>query len=111
MRSVYLFGDRLVRDTYPRGVEQFYEHMYPNGGALTAYALVADSFFDAAFWIRASDAYGKALERIEARLAQIPEDAKAKAARERKTLEAQRDALTDRREKANDKIPAGGRAV
>lgn len=111
MRSVYLFGDRLLRDIYPRGVEQFYEHMYPNGGALTAYALVADSFFDAAFWVRATDAYGKALERVEERLEEIPDEARAKAGRERKTLLAQRDTLSARRDEARARIPAGGRTA
>ena len=109
MRSVYLFGDRLMRDIYPRGVEQFYGHMYPSGGALTAYALVVESFSKAAFWGRAQEAYGRALAGIALRLDELPEaETRGKVARERKALLAQQKVLEVKRAKTLELTSAGG---
>ncbi len=61
VRSVYLFGERLVRDVYTRGLEQLYGYMYPEGGALAGYELAADSFVAGGFAAEAAEAYERAV--------------------------------------------------
>jgi hypothetical protein len=41
IRSAYLFGGELFAGVYERGLEEFYEYLYPAGGALTGYSVVA----------------------------------------------------------------------
>lgn len=99
VRSVYLFGDRLVRGVYRDGIEEFYRHMYPEGGALTGYTLAADSFFDGAFFEESAEAYDKALDALAARMDGIEGDGN-RAVAEREKLEAQRTSLDGRRARA-----------
>jgi hypothetical protein len=94
-RSLYLFGDRLLRGVYERGLEEAYEHVYPNGGALTGYTLVADSFYKGAFWERGEEAYKRALDVLEQRAGALP-DVGAKPARARTALAAKRGHLVKR---------------
>jgi len=99
VRSVYLFGERLVHGVYDGGLDELYGFMYPNGGALTGYTLAADSFLDGGFRDEAAEAYGRALAILGDRLA----SAKAEAStpeRELRELEAQRRNLERRRERA-----------
>jgi hypothetical protein len=68
VRSVYLFGERLVQGVYPGGLEELYGHMYPGGGALQGYTLAAESFLESGFGPEAVTAYDRALaaaERLE----------------------------------------------
>jgi hypothetical protein len=48
IRSLYLFGEELVEDSYPGGLPQFYEVIYP-GGAPEGYLEVARSFLGSGF--------------------------------------------------------------
>jgi hypothetical protein len=99
VRSVYLFGDRLVRGVYEHGLEELYSFMYPNGGALTGYTLAADSFLDGGFREEAAEAYGMALTILGGRLLSA-EDADGTPDRERRELAAQQRNLERRRERA-----------
>jgi hypothetical protein len=44
VRSTYLFGDRVLKGAYEDGLDGFYGHMYPNGGAPEGYLEAAKSF-------------------------------------------------------------------
>jgi hypothetical protein len=61
IRSVYLFGETLVDGVYEGGLEEFYGHLYPDGGPLTAYTLAAESFLESGFGAEAAAAYDRAL--------------------------------------------------
>jgi len=99
VRSVYLFGERLVRGVYQGGLDELYGYMYPNGGGLTGYTLAADSFLDGGFREEASEAYGRALEILSARLAAARREERTPE-REVRELEAQQRNLERRRERA-----------
>ncbi len=99
VRSVYLFGARLVQGVYEGGLEEFYAYMYPNGGALTGYTLAADSFLDGGFREEASEAYGRALIILRKRIARA-DRAGGTPERELRGLAAQRRNLERRRERA-----------
>lgn len=60
IRSIYLFGEELLRDTYPRGLDGLYRKMYLEGGEVEGYAVVADSFLEAGFEEEALTAYRRA---------------------------------------------------
>ncbi len=100
VRSVYLFGERLVHGVYERGLDQCYEYMYPNGGALTGFTLAADSFLDGGFCAEAGQAYGRALAVLDARLAATDGTEEPVPERELRELAAQRRNLLRRRERA-----------
>lgn len=94
VRSVFLFGDRLVRDIYRNGVADLYGHMYPDGGALKGYASAAKSFLDAGFGAEAVSAFDLALAAADVLESAAEEDA---AGRE---LAEQRRRLVQDRERA-----------
>lgn len=60
VRSLYLFGEDLLRGLYPGGVDDLYAAMY-SGGAVEAYARAADSFRDSGFREEAAEAYERCL--------------------------------------------------
>lgn len=97
IRSAYLFGERLFEGVYPRGLDQFYEHLYPEGGALLGYSVVGDSFLEGGFGPEAAEAYERAV--AVAQVAQ-QEPAPAGAPGDLRVLEAQRRSLEKRRDKA-----------
>jgi hypothetical protein len=109
LRSLYLYGERIMRDVYSGGIEEFYGHMYPNGGALTAYALVADSLRDAAFWTRAEQAYAQALLVVDARISELDGAPRARRDRDRAALAAQRTALLRKAEQTHTAAVTAGR--
>lgn len=94
VRSVYLFGDRLVEDVYEGGIEELYEHMYPGGGAVTGYALAGESFLEAGFGAEAAAAFSRAIDAATRTEAAIEDDG---AVRE---LEQRRSELARRRDAA-----------
>jgi hypothetical protein len=94
VRSVYLFGERLVEDVYPGGLAELYSHMYPGGGALQGYQLAADSFLESGFGPEAVTAYDRAL----ATAAEVERGAEDEAAIEE--IARRRDELVRRREQA-----------
>jgi len=113
VRSVYLFGDRLVRGVYDDGLHALYGHMYPNGSALTGFTLAADSFAEGGFASEAVEAYDRAIAILDAGLAAglaaVEDDAApdpAPDADERERRVAQRRSLSRRRERV---LGAGGR--
>ncbi len=99
VRSVYLFGQRLVRGVHDGGLPEFYGYMYPNGGALTGYTLAADSFLEGGFSEEAADAYGRALDVLSARLLGA-RDGGGLPKKELDELSAQRRNLERRRDRA-----------
>lgn len=87
VRSVFLFGDRLVRDIYRHGVADLYRHMYPEGGALRGYATAAKSFLDAGFGAEAVSAFDLAITAADSEEGAADGDAAARAiADERRRL-------------------------
>jgi len=99
IRSAYLFGEELFQDVYERGLEQFYERLYPSGGALAGFAVVADSFQEGGFGAEATEAYERAIAvalREHARVAK--EEGKTSDAA--KSIDSQRKSLEKRRDKA-----------
>jgi hypothetical protein len=62
VRGVYLFGERLGRLTYGRGVASVYRRMYPNGGETLGCLEAARSFLDSSFMILAREAATKSVE-------------------------------------------------
>lgn len=103
VRSVYLFGDRLVRGVYEGGIEELYKHMYPNGGAVTGYTLVADSFLDGGFWEEAAEAYRKVVDTLDLRIEAAAGD-DPKKANARKTLTTQKANVERRLARALEKV-------
>ncbi len=99
VRSAYLFGEELFRGVYDGGLTEFYSHVYPEGGALTGYTVVADSFLDGGFGREAAECYERAAAaaaREHERLAR-ENGPSSEAAR---YAEAQRRNLEKRRDKA-----------
>jgi hypothetical protein len=98
VRSMYLFGDRLVRDIYKGGLDELYGFMYPHGGPLLGYTLVADSFLDSGFGAEAMQAYDRAIAAVDADLRKREEN--QGRARDIESLQARRENLMKRRESA-----------
>ena len=98
IRSVYLFGDALVRGLYPGGVEELYGYLYPGGGALTGYSMAADSLCESGFVAEALEAYDRAIEHLDGL-------GSADVA-ETERREAQRRSLLRRREKCVEQLEA-----
>lgn len=65
VRSLYLYGEGLLRGLLPGGVEELYGAMYA-GGAPEAYAAAGDSFRASGFLDEAAEAYGRCLAAAEA---------------------------------------------
>jgi len=60
IRSIYLFGEDLLRGSYRQGLAGLYRKMYPQGGAAEAYVEVGRSFLDSGFEEEALEAFRKA---------------------------------------------------
>ncbi|RME79202.1 MAG: hypothetical protein D6785_11400 [Planctomycetota bacterium] len=60
VRSVFLFGEELLRPHYENGLESFYYKMYPEGGPFEGYTVAAKSFLDSGFFAEAKEAIEKA---------------------------------------------------
>ena len=105
-RSLFLNRDGFVAQSHPRGIEGFYELMYPEHGPLAGFVEAGESFFESAFHLQAKEAFelGRAYQRaaprdtaaatrfialIEERLAAI-EQALAAAREREETLRAPR---------------------
>jgi len=99
IRSAYLFGDELFADVYPRGLEEFYERLYPGGGAVTGFTIVADSFQEAGFGAEATEAYGRALAAAKREHERVAKE-QGRSSEGAKLLEAQKKSIEKRREKA-----------
>jgi hypothetical protein len=99
IRSSYLFGEKLFNGVYARGLDQFYEHLYPEGGALTGYSVVGDSFLEGGFGPEAAGAFDRAIAAARtAHEAVVKEHGKASDGA--RTIEAQRRSLEKRRDRA-----------
>lgn len=94
IRSVYLFGEKLVQGVYEEGLDELYSHLYPDGGPLTAYSLAADSFLESGFGAEAVAAFDRALAAADRAMGSAEDEG---AARE---IEARRLELQRRRESA-----------
>jgi hypothetical protein len=94
VRSVYLFGERLVQGVYDAGLEELYDHMYPGGGAATGYALAAESFLEGGFGPEAVSAFERAIAAADRIAGTLEDDG---AIRE---LTGKREELARRRESA-----------
>lgn len=57
VRSLYLFGEELLRDGYRGGLARLYRKMYPEFGEAEGWAAAGASFLDAGFRERAAEAY------------------------------------------------------
>lgn len=60
IRSVNLHGEQILSQVYDKGLESFYEKMYPQFGAFDGYVTVAQSFVDSGFLQQAREALSKA---------------------------------------------------
>ena len=71
IRSIYLHGPLYLKRAYQRegGMDHFYEHMYPEGGATEGYLVAAASFLESGFSTRAREA----LKLAQGGLANAPE--------------------------------------
>jgi hypothetical protein len=99
IRSAYLFGEDLFLGVYERGLEEFYEKLYPAGGALTGYSVVADSFQEGGFGAEATEAFERALAVAAREQARVSKD-EGPASDAVRALDAQRKSLEKRRDKA-----------
>ena len=61
IRSLYIFGDELLKPFYPEGLADFYRIIYPYGGLLKAYLTVAKNFYASGFSQYARECLEKAL--------------------------------------------------
>lgn len=99
IRSAYLFGDELFEGVYEGGLDEFYGRLYPDGGPVTGYSVVADSFLEGGFGAEAAEAFERAMKaaaREHAHAAKSEGDG-AESAR---AFEAQTRSLEKRRDKA-----------
>lgn len=99
IRSAYLFGEKLFDGVYAGGLSEFYEKLYPEGGALTGFSVVADSFLDGGFGSDAAEAYDRAIAEAKRRIA-ADVQADGKPSDDARALDAQRRNLEKRRDKA-----------
>jgi hypothetical protein len=99
IRSAYLFGDDLFAGVYERGIEEFYERLYPSGGALTGYSVVADSFQEGGFGAEATEAYERALAAAARDHVRVAQE-EGKSSESARALDAQKKSLEKRRDKA-----------
>jgi hypothetical protein len=99
VRSSYLFGKELFHDVYKKGLDEFYGYLYPEGGALTGYTVVADSFLEGGFGPEAAEAYERAIAVAARDHARAVKDDGKSGELARSIDEARRN-LEKRREKA-----------
>jgi len=60
VRSLYLFGDELLKGVYRGGLEGFYRKIYGQYGAAKGYIIAARSFYESGFYEQAQNALKKA---------------------------------------------------
>jgi hypothetical protein len=60
VRSLYLFGDEVLGNSYKSGLEGLYSVMYPRGGALEGYLVAAESFASSSFSEQAMESLKRA---------------------------------------------------
>lgn len=60
IRSMFLFGDKLLKGVYKNGLVDLYEKVYPKGGAAEGYLTVARSFHESGFEEQTEQALKKA---------------------------------------------------
>ncbi len=99
IRSAYLFGGELFAGVYERGLEEFYEYLYPAGGALTGYSVVADSFHEGGFGAEATEGYERALDAATLERARVAKD-EGRPGDDARALDAQTKSLEKRRDRA-----------
>jgi hypothetical protein len=61
IRSLYIFGESILADVYPEGLNDLYTRMYPDEGAFGGYLQAGKSFFESGFWELAQEALEKSL--------------------------------------------------
>ncbi len=84
IRSMFLFGDKLLKGTYKNGLADLYEKVYPEGGATEGYITVAHSFHESGFDEQAEQALKKAKAALKK--ASCSENAKKKLREQIKQL-------------------------
>lgn len=94
VRSMYLFGERLVNGVYDGGLDELYGFVYPGGGAVTGYSLAGDSFDESGFRDEAVRAYDRAIAAADRLAGTLEDDGAVRA------IEEKRAALVARREAA-----------
>lgn len=94
VRSVYLFGERLVQGVYDDGLDELYGHMYPGGGSLTGFSLAGESFLESGFGAEAVTAFDRALAAADRSVGSVEDDGAVRA------IEDRREELVRRRESA-----------
>jgi len=62
VRSLYIFGEALLKGIFPGGLEDLYRVMYPERGPVDGFWSAARSFFESGFW----DLSEEALDKCEA---------------------------------------------
>ena len=99
VRSAYLFGVKLFEGVYDGGLDEFYECLYPGGGAVTGYSVAGESFFDGGFGPESAEAFERAMAAAtRVHTSAVKEFGKScDAAR---SAEAQRRSLEKRRDRA-----------
>lgn len=98
VRSVYLFGTDLFHGVYDGGLEEFYEYLHPEGGALEGYTAAANSFLEGGFGPEAAEAFERAIV-VATREAERAGREEGRAVQVR-AFENERRTLEKRREKA-----------
>jgi hypothetical protein len=66
VRSVYLFGERMLKGAYEEGLPRLYAHLHPKGGAAEGYLEAARSFAASRFVDEAREAARRAVEAARA---------------------------------------------
>jgi hypothetical protein len=67
IRSIFIFGDGLLQDSYRGGLSALYRKMYPGLGAPKAYVEVGESFLESGFEAEALAAFRKARDALSRR--------------------------------------------
>lgn len=62
VRSLYLFGEKLLGKSYRGGLRSLYNHMYPDLGDVGGYAVAGRSFLESGFTEEALQAFREALD-------------------------------------------------
>jgi hypothetical protein len=90
VRSVYLFGENLVQGVYDGGVEEFYGHLYPDGGSLTAWSLAAESFLESGFGTEAAAAFDRAISAADRAMDAAEDDGAIREIEDKRRVLAER---------------------
>jgi len=90
VRSVYLFGEKLVHDVYDGGLEELYGHLYPDGGPLTAWSLAAESFLESGFGAEAAAAFDRAIAAADRAMDAAEDDGAIREIEDKRRVLAER---------------------